>query len=111
MLKGRYHRTDRRAFVHQLTQIERREAHLRRIKQWQLQRGPHVEAHEMASDPQLHHHIGQGEKMYDELGQYLCDHVGDPTMRVNNFYDLMIIMLRYHTGFPSSIERTYSQLP
>ncbi|KAG2088019.1 uncharacterized protein F5147DRAFT_781150 [Suillus discolor] len=79
--KGRYRHTDKRAFVHQLTQIERREARLHRIKQKQPQRGPRIEAHKMASDPQLHHHIGQGKKMYDDLGQYLHDHAGDPAMK------------------------------
>ncbi|KAG2053011.1 hypothetical protein BDR06DRAFT_491243 [Suillus hirtellus] len=79
--KARYHRTDKRAFVHQLTQIERREARLRRIKQRQSQQGPSVEAHEMANNPQLHHHIGQGEKTYDDFGQYLRDHARDPTIR------------------------------
>ncbi|KAG0695162.1 hypothetical protein DFH29DRAFT_1005685 [Suillus ampliporus] len=79
--KSRYHRTDRRAFVHQLTQIEHWEARLRRIKQRQSQQSPHVATHEMVSDPQLHHHIGQGEKTYDEFGQYLHDHAGDLAMR------------------------------
>ncbi|KAG2072207.1 hypothetical protein BDR04DRAFT_1127720 [Suillus decipiens] len=52
MLKGRYRCTDKRAFVH-----------------------------EMASDPQLHHHISQSERMFDELGQYLCNHFGDPAIK------------------------------
>jgi hypothetical protein len=82
-----------------------------RIKQRQSQRGPHVEAHEMASDPQVHHHIGQSEKSYNDLGQYLCEHGGDPAMKVNNSYELMITILRYYTGFPSSIEGSYSQSP
>ncbi|KAG2049274.1 hypothetical protein BDR06DRAFT_991207, partial [Suillus hirtellus] len=66
MPKARYHHTDKRAFVHQLTQIERR---------------PSVEAHEMANNPQLHHHISQGEKMYNDFSQYLRDHARDPTIR------------------------------
>ncbi|KAG2029658.1 hypothetical protein BDR03DRAFT_936805 [Suillus americanus] len=79
--KGRYQRTNKRAFIHQLTRIERREACLRRIKQRQSQQGSHIEANAIASDPQLHHHIGLSEKTYDELGQYLRDHAGDPAAR------------------------------
>lgn len=84
---------------------------MRRMRQRQSQRGPSVEVNEVANDPKLHHHIGQSEKIYDELGQYLRDHAGDPAMKVSDFYDLMIVMLRYHTGFPSPIERAYSQSP
>ncbi|KAG2155200.1 uncharacterized protein EDB93DRAFT_1247691 [Suillus bovinus] len=78
--KGRYHRTDRRTFVRQLTQIERRKTRLRCIKQRQ-QPASHAGVPEMANNPQLQHHIGQSEKMYDDFGQYLRDHKGDPAMR------------------------------
>lgn len=81
------------------------------MRQQQSQRGPSVEVNEVANDPKLHHHIGQSEKIYDELSQYLRDHAGDPAMKVSDFYDLMVVMLGYHTGFPSPIERAYSQLP
>ncbi|KIK34655.1 hypothetical protein CY34DRAFT_97579 [Suillus luteus UH-Slu-Lm8-n1] len=79
--KGRYHRTDRRTFVRQLTQIERRQARLRRIKQQQQQPASRVELQEMATDPKLQHHIGQSERIYDDFGQYLRNHKGDPTMQ------------------------------
>ncbi|KAG2339571.1 hypothetical protein BDR05DRAFT_891592, partial [Suillus weaverae] len=79
--KGGYHRTDQRSFVCQLTQIEHCEAHLCCIKQWQWQQVPHADVPEMASDPQVQHHIGQSEKMYDKFGQYLCKHAGDPAIK------------------------------
>lgn len=60
---------------------------MRRIKQRQSQQGSHIEANAIASDPHLHHHIGLGEKTYDELGQYLRDHAGDPAARVSKFND------------------------
>ncbi|KAG2346750.1 hypothetical protein BDR05DRAFT_974360 [Suillus weaverae] len=89
--KGRYHCTDRQAFVRQLTQIEHRQTQLRRIKQWQQQQhAPHADLDERASDPQLHHYIGQSEKNYDDFGHYLRSHVTDPAMKVFNYttYDV-----------------------
>ncbi|KAG2120548.1 uncharacterized protein F5147DRAFT_766462 [Suillus discolor] len=79
--KGRYRHTDQRAFVRQLTQIERRQARLCRIKQWQQQHAPRAEVDARASDPQLHHHIGQSEKSYDDFGHYLRSHSTDPAMK------------------------------
>ncbi|KAG2740831.1 hypothetical protein P692DRAFT_20689050, partial [Suillus brevipes Sb2] len=59
--KGWYRRTDRRAFVRQLTQIE--------------------QVNEITSDPEQHHFIGQSEKMYDDFGHYLRSHAKDPAMK------------------------------
>jgi hypothetical protein len=83
MPKGRYRRTDRRDFIRQLTQIERRQARLRRIKQRQQKLAPRAELNENASDPRLQHHMGQSEKVYDEFGHYLRSRARDPAMKVN----------------------------
>lgn len=72
-------------FVRQLTQIERRQARLRRIKQCQ-QQASRSEVNETVFDPKLHHHIGQSEKIYDDFGQYLRDHAKDPAIKVINIY-------------------------
>ncbi|KAG2105838.1 uncharacterized protein F5147DRAFT_775151 [Suillus discolor] len=81
MPKGRYHCTDQNTFIRQLTRIECCEARLRRIEQWQQQGVSHTDVHEIASDPRLHHYIGQSERIYDEFGQYLRNHAGDPAMK------------------------------
>jgi hypothetical protein len=111
--KGRYCRTDRRTFVRQLTQIERREARLRRIKQRQRQRWPatHAEAHDIAYNPQLQHHIGQSERLYDDFGQYLRNHKGDPAMTVSSSYDMLLVILRRCLGFSIWFERPYHRSP
>ncbi|KAG2345692.1 hypothetical protein BDR05DRAFT_974997 [Suillus weaverae] len=83
--KGRYCRTDRNMFVRQLTQIECREACLHRIKQCHQDGVPRTDVHEIANDPKLHHHIGQSERIYDEFGQYLRNHTGDPAMKISSF--------------------------
>ncbi|KAG1832562.1 hypothetical protein F4604DRAFT_1945993 [Suillus subluteus] len=79
--KSRYRRTDRRDFIHQLAQIERRQTHLRRIKEWQQKWAPDVKSDETASDPQLHHQIGKSEKVFEEFGHYLRSHVRDPATK------------------------------
>ncbi|KAG2110219.1 uncharacterized protein F5147DRAFT_772486 [Suillus discolor] len=43
--------------------------------------GPCVEYNEAASDPHLHHHISQSEKVYDELGHYLRNNARDPAIK------------------------------
>ncbi|OJA16859.1 hypothetical protein AZE42_09971 [Rhizopogon vesiculosus] len=64
-----------------LTQIELRQTRLRRIKQRLQNRVSYAESNETARNPQLHHHIGQSEKAYDELGHYLHSHARDPAMK------------------------------
>lgn len=105
MPKGRYRRTDQRAFIHQLTQIERRQARLRRIKQRRQKATPQAAHDDSTSDPHLHHHIGQSEKIYDEIGHYLRSHAGDPAMKV---FVLLLNHYRFDTcsGLPSSVERS-----
>ncbi|KAG1777570.1 hypothetical protein EV702DRAFT_1197182 [Suillus placidus] len=64
-----------------LTQIERRQTQLHHIKEWQQKWAPLVESDKAASDPHLHHHIGQSEKVFDELGHYLCNNARDSAMK------------------------------
>ncbi|KAG1726708.1 uncharacterized protein EDB91DRAFT_1254209 [Suillus paluster] len=76
--KQRYLRTDRKTFVHQLTQIERHQTRIRRIKN-HLQQS---QSHEAAdSDPTIHHHIGLSEKINDNIGSHLRLREGDPAMK------------------------------
>jgi hypothetical protein len=105
MSKGRYCRTDHKEFVCQLTRIERR------IKQCQRQQAPHRDPSEMASDPQVHYHIGQSEKIFDKFGQYLRNHAGDPAMKVNTIVVTSSIILKCCLGLSPSIGRTYSSSP
>ncbi|KAG1882847.1 uncharacterized protein F5891DRAFT_1203831 [Suillus fuscotomentosus] len=79
--KDRYRHTDRKAFVHQLTQIEHHQTRLRHIKQRQQGKDFCTEVNEMTNDPEVHHYIGQSEKNYDDIGHYLRSHVHDPAMK------------------------------
>lgn len=87
--KARYRRTDRKDFIRQLTQIERRQACLCQIKQQtskiKLPTNPH-QPREMAASPEQHHHIGKNENMYEELGGFLRKHQNDPAVTVRTEY-------------------------
>ncbi|KAG2120560.1 uncharacterized protein F5147DRAFT_562718, partial [Suillus discolor] len=80
--KARYLRTDRNLFVKQLTRIERRQAHIHRIRDRTVYR-PHVEISELVTSPEAHHHIGLTQKYPVHIGSYLHSHKGDPA--ITNF--------------------------
>lgn len=85
--KSRYKRTDKKNFVKQLAQIERREARLRRINsklpnsrrsrtsRWR-------KAARKPISPQVHHHIGRSEDVYEHVGTFLRQRSGDPAIQV-----------------------------
>jgi len=82
--KGRYIRTDRRKnFVKQLTQIERRQARICRIKQNLSTRSHYSE--EVSKSPDVHHHIGIHENYYEHIGTFLRTHSADPAVKVVSF--------------------------
>jgi len=81
--KSGYKRTDRKSFVKQLTQIERRKARIRRIRAKILEDGGYVcDPEEVASTPLEHHHIGLAQNRYEHIGTFLRKHTGDPAVQV-----------------------------
>lgn len=67
-------------------QIECCQTRLCCIKQCQQRQASRAEVNKSASDPRLHHHIGQSEKIYSDFGHYLCSHAKDPAMKVSNYW-------------------------
>ncbi|KAG2097261.1 uncharacterized protein F5147DRAFT_656395 [Suillus discolor] len=53
-------------------------------KERQQKPAPIAESNEAASDPYLHHHIGQSEKVFDELGHYLRNNARDLAMKTGD---------------------------
>lgn len=79
--KRRYLRTNRKSFVKQLTQIERRQTRIRRIKEKiHSQTGVHSE--DASTTPDVHYHIGLSENHFEHLGTFLRAHSGDPAVKV-----------------------------
>jgi len=88
--KSRYKRTDRKLFVRQLAQIERREARLRKIRARHAKDG-RVGAEKVAATPQEHHHIGVSQNQFEHIGSFLRIHGDDPATQVSP--------IKYH-GWP-----------
>lgn len=80
--KARYKRTDKKVFVRQLAQIERREARLRRIRA-RTDNSVQYQEDPMASTPQQHHHIGISQNHWQHVGTFLQGNAGDPAVLVN----------------------------
>ncbi|KAG2051503.1 hypothetical protein BDR06DRAFT_973805 [Suillus hirtellus] len=73
--------------------------------QWQQKQSTNIESNKTMKNPQLHHHIGQTEKFYDEFGHYLCSHAGDPAIK--DFLPWLRDHILAHVGTPASfIEMT-----
>ncbi|KIM78572.1 hypothetical protein PILCRDRAFT_11038 [Piloderma croceum F 1598] len=64
----------------QLTQIERRETCLCRIRA-KLSTDHRIENEAVPTSPQEHHHIGVTENHYDHIGTFLRDNAGDPAIK------------------------------
>jgi len=79
--KARYKRTDRRHFVRQLAQIERRETRIRRIRARLTQNYPNQ--FERAPDTlRQHHYVGASQNQYEHIGTFLQKYSGDPATKV-----------------------------
>ena len=79
--KMRYKRTDRKQFVKQLAQIERREARIHRLRMHQS--GDHPTGEEECTvSPDVHHTIGQTENFPEHAGLFVQRHSGDPAVEV-----------------------------
>jgi hypothetical protein len=67
-----------------MTQIERREARIRRIRARNFAEGERITSHEqVAIDPNVHHCIGKSEDSYDHIGLYVMERNGDPAVKVS----------------------------
>jgi hypothetical protein len=79
--KARYTRTSRKHFIKQLTQIERRQARLRRIRARHHEAGkPANEA--VATAPEAHHIIGKSQNYPQNIPLFLQKYAGDPAIKV-----------------------------
>lgn len=81
--KARYRRTNRKEYIKQVAQIERRQARLRRIRE-------HTTAANKAdnlsvrqfNNPETHHTIGRTENLPFQIGSFIQSYHGDPAIQV-----------------------------
>ncbi|KAG1865192.1 hypothetical protein C8R48DRAFT_601365, partial [Suillus tomentosus] len=78
--KARYHRTDRKEYVEQITRIERRQARIHHIRDEQA---PHSVANEeeVATSPEAHFHIGKSQNYPENITLFLQRNLGDPAVK------------------------------
>jgi hypothetical protein len=83
--KSRYTRTSRKHFIKQLTQIERRQARIRRIRARHQQAGTPARE-EVAFTAEAHHVIGKSQNYPENIPNFLQKYAGDPAVKVNQSF-------------------------
>ncbi|KIK32395.1 hypothetical protein CY34DRAFT_101573 [Suillus luteus UH-Slu-Lm8-n1] len=78
--KARYHRTDKKGFVKQITSIERREARIHRIRDRQSPHGTVIDE-EVATSPEARFHVGKSQNYPENIPLFLQRHLGDPAIK------------------------------
>lgn len=67
-----------------MTQIERRQARIRRIYE-RLGESRETRDEENACTPDVHHHIGKSQNYPEHIGLFLQQHAGDPAVKVKSY--------------------------
>ena len=79
--KAWYKCTDKKMFIKQLTEIECHQIRLWRLKQ-KCSPPSNSAADKVEKSVKEHYHIGKCESLYEDIGTFLCLHVGDPAVKV-----------------------------
>lgn len=92
--KSRYLRTCRKRFVKQLTQIERRQARIRRIceRLRSASNPPSSRDKDVPVLPEFHHDIGRTQNLPVDLGVFVQDHMDDPAVKVSRCFMASILI-------------------
>jgi hypothetical protein len=81
--KSRYMRTSKKQFLKQLTQIERRQARIRRIRARLSAIGKPTQTNlEFGSSPDARYHISKSQNERESIPFFLQQNAGDPAVRV-----------------------------
>lgn len=81
--KARYHRTDKRDFIKQMAQLERRQERIRRIQAQSLGEGNgNSPCERVATNPDAHYCIGKSEDYPEHIGLFVNKNHGDPAVQV-----------------------------
>ena len=79
--KSRYARTSRKAYIKQLAAIERRQTHLRRIRE-RLAKAGNLASESVPKDMDASYQIGKSQNHPVAIAQFLHKHDGDPAVKV-----------------------------
>jgi len=81
--KNRYRRTNRKGFLKQLTQIERRQYRIRAIREKYKNSSARLETEVVDRNPEAHHQIGKSQNFPEHIGMFLQKHDKDPATKVS----------------------------
>jgi hypothetical protein len=84
--KARYGRTSRKDYIKQMIRLERRQTRLRHIREKlgpEITQAIPVTDDEVASTPDLHHHIAKSQNTPVHIGTYLQRYSNDPAIKVS----------------------------
>ena len=85
-----------------MTQIERRQTRIRRIKHKLMSTRAQVEV--VATAPEAHHHIGISQKRHEHIPSFVRDREGDPAVQVSTISNLFEIWLTTAKNFMSKLK-------
>jgi len=88
--KARYARTSRKGFIRQMTQIERRQARIRRIRASHRRVGNSSDK-DNARSPEVHHIIGKSQNFHENIPLFLEKNRHDPAVKVTLIYTFINI--------------------
>lgn len=73
-----------------MTQIERREARLRRLRAKTVPRVKDPVERDIACTEEMHHHIGKSQNEHDNIGGLLAQNAGEPAFKVCDVYRFVL---------------------
>lgn len=82
-----YTRTSRKGFLKQMTQIERRQARIRRIREHQKMNGDTSTSikTDIATSPNSRYHVGNSQNEPEHIVAFVQKNSGDPAIKVTCF--------------------------
>lgn len=83
--KATYSRTSRKGFLKQMTQIERRQARIRHIRERLNAAGTPAETDAGASSPTARYHVGKTQNQPEHIIAFVQKNAGDPAVKVNTY--------------------------
>jgi hypothetical protein len=88
MPKAWYRRTNKKGFIKQLAQIERRRARIRHIKKANClkHRKASNEQVQAAQCAESHHFIGKSRNFPQHVGMFVTKYSGDPALKVRQIF-------------------------
>jgi hypothetical protein len=98
--KARYTRTSRKRFIKQMTQIERRQARLRRIRAKHHKEAGNVMNEDIARSPEAHHHIGKSQNFPENICSFVQKNRGDPAVKVVCLFCALFLKILSHLNTP-----------